>query len=239
MKQRSNLVNPPPMPQAASEAGTVRSAIQFAVGLVVISVIARVFLVMGLIVPVTIAGSSMSPTLNGPHIEVVCPQCGAIVQVGTDQLPPGANALCPNCDARLHIDGLPILDGDSIWVDRTAFTLRPPRRWEVVVFQCPNDATRLCVKRVLGLPGERIAFRNGELLVDGRHVAKPVDVAYELRPGDGVGQAGYDVRQQCWQLEDGYFVVGDNQVVSLDSRNWAGGPDLPARLLIGRPIGRY
>jgi signal peptidase I len=227
------------MPRAASEANTVRSAIQFTVGLVVMAVIARVFLVMGLIVPVIVAGSSMAPTLNGSHVEVVCPQCAAFVQVGTDQLPPGANAICPNCVSRLHIDGLPIVEGDSIWVDRTAFTLRPPRRWEVVVFQCPNDATQLCVKRVLGLPGERIALRDGELIVNGRLVAKPIAVDYELRPGDGVGQTGYDARQQCWQLADGYFVVGDNQAVSLDSRNWPGGPDLPAKLLVGRPIGHY
>ena len=215
----------------------MRSVLQFALGIALIAIVARTFLVMGLIVPVTVAGSSMSPALNGPHVVADCPQCDAVSPIGADQLPLGN--LCPACGAVVPVDGLPIVAGDSIWVDRAAFTIRAPRRWEVVVFQCPNDATQLCVKRVLGLPGERIAFRDGELFVDGQRVSKPVDVGYELRPGDGVAQVGYDARQQCWQVGTGYFVVGDNQAVSFDSRNWPGGPDLPARLIVGRPIGEY
>ena len=216
----------------------MRSGIQFAVGLVLVAIFARVFLLMGLIVPVMVAGSSMAPTLNGRHVVATCPHCAAAAQIGTDQLPPGGWIACSNCAALQTVNNLSVSAGDAIWIDRTAFILRAPRRWEVVVFQCPDDASRLCVKRVLGLPGERIAIRDGELFVDGFKLPKPLDLAYQIRPGDGRGQTGFDPSQQCWQLVDGYFVAGDNQVVSLDSRNWPTGPDLPAKLLIGRPVGR-
>lgn len=213
----------------------MRYLLQLSLAVAVLALIARMFLVMGLIVPVTVAGSSMAPTLNGPHVVATCPQCESVASVGIDQRP--RESLCQECGAIIPVDDLPIVTGDSIWVNRAIFTLRSPQRWEIVVFQCPNDATQLCVKRVLGLPGERIEFRDGELLVNGERIPKPVEMEYELRPGDGIGQLGYDERQQCWQLIDGYFVVGDNQAVSFDSRNWPGGPDLPARLIVGRPLG--
>jgi signal peptidase I len=134
---------------------------------------------------------------------------------------------------------LPVVAGDTIWIDRTAFALRAPRRWELVVFHCPHDASQLCVKRIVGLPGERIGFRNGQVLIHDRPVPQPVGVEYNIRPVDGVGQAGFDPGQQCWQLGEGCFVVGDNEAISLDSRNWPSGPDLPPKLLVGRPIGRF
>lgn len=216
----------------------MRSAVQFAIGLILFAILARVFLVMGLLAPVTVAGSSMAPTLNGPHIDATCPRCAAVAQIGTDQFPPGGWIACSNCGALQTVNYSSISAGDAIWINRTAFILRAPRRWELVVFQCPDDASQLCVKRVLGLPGERIAIRDGELFVDGFQLPKPLDLAYQIRPGDGRGQTGFDPSQQCWQLGGGYFVAGDSQVVSLDSRNWPSGPDLSPKLLLGRPIGR-
>ena len=215
----------------------MKVAVQFAVGLVLCAILARVFLVMGLIVPVTVAGRSMAPTFHGPHVAAVCPNCGEVTRADVDpQLP--TQIVCSVCSRPIETEDQPTRAGDSIWIDRTAYVMRPPRRWEVVVFQCPNDATQLCVKRVLGLPGERIAFRDGELFVDDERVPKPFAIDYEIRHGDGIGQAEFDSRQQCWQLGMGYFVVGDNQSVSYDSRNWPAGPDLPVRLIVGRPIGR-
>ena len=215
----------------------IRSAVQFAVGLVLFALLARVFLLMGLIVPVMVAGSSMAPTLIGPHVEAACPNCGSVTKVGTDQ-PLGGWVACSSCTALLSINDAPVSAGDAIWIDRTAFVLRAPRRWELVVFQCPDDASQLCVKRVLGLPGERVAIRNGDLFINGQHMPKLFDIDYQVRPGDGIRQTEFDRRQQCWQLGAGYFVVGDNQAVSLDSRNWPSGPDLSPKLLLGRPICR-
>jgi signal peptidase I len=217
----------------------MRTAIQFAVALALVAIVSRAFFVMGLIAPIVVQGSSMAPALMGPHIAATCPRCGSVLHVGTDQLPAGGWIACSKCAALVTTGDLPISAGDTMWVDRTAFVIRGPRRWELVVFQCQNDATQLCVKRVVGLPGERVAFRDGEVLINDQRVAKPFEVDYYIRPGDGLGQAEYDPRQQRWQLGEGYFVVGDNQEVSLDSRNWQSGANLPSKLLVGRPIGRF
>lgn len=215
----------------------MRIAVQFAVGLALATILARSFLVMGLIVPVTVHGSSMAPALVGPHVAVTCLRCGEISRIGTDQLPTNGWVACPSCAALLKAGDLPVAAGDAIWIDRTAFELQGPRRFEVVVFQCPDDATAYCVKRVVGLPGEHVALRGGSVLINGIPVNAPDALNFQFRPGDGRGQVGFDPRQQCWQLGEGYFVVGDNDAVSLDSRNWAAGPDLPPKLLVGRPIG--
>jgi signal peptidase I len=212
---------------------------QFIVAIVLAVLVARALLLMGLLVPVEVHGSSMAPALRGRHIDATCPRCSAISHIGADELSADGWAACANCGALLRTGGLPVVAGDRIWIDRTAFALRGPQRWELIVFQCPNDAARLCVKRVVGLPGEQVGFRDGRVLINGRPVPRPVGIECHIRPGDGLGQPQFDPSQRCWQLQDGYFVVGDNQAISLDSRNWATGPDLPAKLLVGRPIGGW
>jgi len=61
--------------------------------------------------------------------------------------------------------------GDRLLVDRTAYLWRKPRRFETVVFRSPEEPQTLCVKRVVGLPGEAIEIRDGDLLIDG-HLAR-------------------------------------------------------------------
>ncbi|MBN1908692.1 MAG: hypothetical protein JW818_03045, partial [Pirellulales bacterium] len=59
-------------------------------------------------------------------------------------------------------------------VDRASFLLRGPRRWEVVALRDPSYAKRLLVKRVVGLPGEAIQIRDGDVYADGRICRKPL-----------------------------------------------------------------
>ena len=53
-------------------------------------------------------------------------------------------------------------------IDRTAFSLRQPQRWEVVALRHPQRANEILVKRVVGLPGESIEIRNGDVYADGQ-----------------------------------------------------------------------
>jgi signal peptidase I len=71
--------------------------------------------------------------------------------------------------------------GDKLFVDRATFTLRPPRRWETVVFRCPQDARGLCVKRLVGLPGESVQFDRGDLFINGELQRKSLDEQMALR----------------------------------------------------------
>lgn len=170
---------------------TLRRALHFTIGLVIAAVVIRTWLVMGLIVPVVVSGSSMAPTLLGPHRLFTCRECGHTFSVGLDQLPRGDKAWCPNCDQR-RARSLEIKvshSGQSLRIDRTAFMLRRPRRWEVVVFRCPDRADQLCVKRIVALPGETVTLAAGDVLVDGQIVRKSLAEQRAVRQlvfnGDG------------------------------------------------------
>ena len=58
--------------------------------------------------------------------------------------------------------------GDHLWIDRTQFEHRRPRRGEVVVLRNPQEGSQLCVKRVVGLPGETVGLIRGDVWINRR-----------------------------------------------------------------------
>ena len=114
---------------------------------------------------------------------------------------------------------------------------RLPERGEVVVFRLPSDPRVDYVKRVIGLPGDRVEMRDGVLLLNGRTVPRtdkgPVVLAgsisgelyEETLPGgithpilDQTESARGDNTREFTVPADHYFVLGDNRDNSLDSR---------------------
>jgi signal peptidase I len=116
-----------------------------------------------------VPGGSMAPALHGRHRACTCPRCGYPVQVGHGRGRSFHNAACPNCDFR----PLPLDDadqpGDHLLVWQHAFLWWPPARWEVVVYRWLG---RLFIKRVVGLPGETVALRGGDVYVNGELARK-------------------------------------------------------------------
>jgi signal peptidase I len=211
---------------------SLQAVCRLLVGVCLVALAMHTWLVMGLIVPVTVAGSSMVPTLQGPHRVYHCNACGEAFAVALDQVSPEMAAVCPRCGKLSTHAVSRDAPGQRLLVDRTAFAFRKPRRWEVVVFRTPEDTRQLCVKRVVGLPGETVALADGQLRIDGRQVTAPDGLHYNLRYGD---------RQELregWRLGPAeYFVLGDNSEISDDSRSWPSGPALDAKLLVGKPLG--
>ncbi len=66
-------------------------------------------------------------------------------------------------------------DGDRILVNKLYYHLHRPRRWQVAVFERVGDDRNL-IKRIVGLPGETIDIRHGDIYIDGRIARKPRDV---------------------------------------------------------------
>lgn len=98
------------------------------------------------------------------------------------------------------------------------FALHAPRRGEVIVFEFPLDPTKDFVKRVVGVPGDTIELRAGNVLIDGVPVPEP----YLERKDDSNGGP--------LLLGPGeYYVLGDNRRSSNDSRSW--GPVSEANIL--------
>lgn len=132
-----------------------------------IALIAQTWLVKGILSPIHVAGGSMAPTLLGPHRQWHCAACDHLFNCGLESLPADdAPAICPDCGAACDLDQGTDQPGDRVWIDRSAFLWRAPRRWETVALRCPDDPARLCVKRVVGLPGETVEIRAGDVWID-------------------------------------------------------------------------
>jgi signal peptidase I len=86
-----------------------------------------------LVEPYSVVSGSMHPTLHGPHRAFVCPHCLQAVTTAADFAPiPDRPAYCPRCKRPGPIeDRLPIIAGDGLLVDRTAFWYRTPQRGEI------------------------------------------------------------------------------------------------------------
>ncbi|BAS26032.1 signal peptidase I [Limnochorda pilosa] len=117
--------------------------------------------------------------------------------------------------------------GERLVVERVTYLFRPPRRGEVVVFRYPLDPREYFVKRVVGIPGDRVAVRAGYLWVNGQKLEEQYVSARPLRSFPEV------------QVPEGrYFVMGDNRNNSEDSRDPRVG-FVPKELIVGRAIWRY
>lgn len=101
-----------------------------------------------------------------------------------------------------------LADGDRILINRLSYSLREPERGDVVVFHSPLDDSQDLVKRVVGIPGDTISVRDGDLYVNGAAVDEP----YLLQRGfrGGLTEALVPLGT--------VFVLGDNRDESGDSR---------------------
>ena len=131
-------------------------------------------------------------------------------------------------------------DGDRLLVSRMAYRRRRPRRGEIVLLRARAGGARNpeSIKRIVGLPHERVQVVAGEVHLDGRSLPEP----YLARPASeaerAMRAAALALRPPCeWRLgADEYIVLGDNRARSTDSR--AFGP-LRRRDIVGRAWYRY
>lgn len=131
---------------------------------------------------VEIAGDSMAPTLLGEHLRMLCPECQAPFSISAAGAERDEDSLvCPNCGAmKLPRQAGIFLPGRRAWIDRAIYHLRAIRRGEVVALVDPADEGRRAVKRVVGLPGERVRIVDGDLLIDDRRWQKSLDELREM-----------------------------------------------------------
>ena len=128
------------------------AALRYAIGVVLLAVGFRTWLVLGWIEPVYVAGSSMAPAYRPAHRLASCSHCLGVVRLAAEPRDEGPTVVCPWCTHGELTVGAAELRGDRLWIDRTAYLHGGPRRWEVAAVVCP-DTGRLCIKRVRGLPG--------------------------------------------------------------------------------------
>lgn len=133
----------------------------------------------------------------------------------------GINAI----SARVRVDGLsmnPTLQhGEYVLVSRLSYKTGVPERGDIIVFSFPMDQRQDLIKRVIGLPGETIDIRNGEVLVNGKKLDEPYIAQSPVYNG-------------AWTVgENELFVLGDNRNDSKDSHQWG---LLPIENVIGKAL---
>ena len=97
----------------------------------------------------------------------------AVFVVGIEDEGQTGEAICPNCGKRGLDDGPSIeCGGDRVLVEKFIYEFRRPRRWEVAVFHFPGEPSQAYVKRVVGLPGELIRIKRGDVFVNDRIARK-------------------------------------------------------------------
>ena len=110
-------------------------------------------------------------------------------------------------------------DGEYVLIDKVSYVLHPPDRGDVIVFVKPGEKDY--IKRVIGLPGDTVEVRGGQVIVNGVTLDEP----YLNQP------TNYSMSAR--QVEPGhYFVLGDNRNNSSDSHSTLG--TIPASSIVGR-----
>ena len=158
-----------------------------------------------------------------------------------------------------------LLPGDFLLVDKLAYGAqvpftslhipgyRTPQRGDVIVFQYPLDETKTYVKRLVGLPGDTLAMREGELVRNGVVLDEPYVVHsdpdldpgndqfgwqrhYLVRTAEAAAFGDHPTRNNWGPLivpAGKYFALGDNRDNSEDSRYWG---FVPSGNVRGRPL---
>lgn len=112
-----------------------------------------------------------------------------------------------------------LYDGQYVLVSKLSYRLGEPQRGDVIVFLPPNGAEDDYIKRIIGLPGERVEIHDGAVWINGARLEEP----YTSAPLPYSGS---------WVVGPGeYFVLGDNRPNSNDSHSWG---MLPAENIVGR-----
>jgi len=117
-------------------------------------------------------------------------------------------------------------NSDYLIIDEISYRFREPGRGEVVVFKYPQNPSQRFIKRIVGLPGETVEIKDGEVIIIKDDKAQILNESSYLpkslkTPGN----------LQITLSENEYFVLGDNRRVSADSRSWG---SLPRESIIGR-----
>ena len=116
---------------------------------------------------------------------------------------------------------------DYLIVDQISYRLNDPQRGEVIVFNDPNNSPRKYIKRIIGLPGETIKIKDGNV-----YILQADSVFHLLDEYDYLLEGVTTSGDQQWDLQEKeYFVMGDNRSFSSDSRSW--GP-IKEEHIIGR-----
>ena len=136
-----------------------------------------------------------------------------------------ANAVVPTGSMETTIPA-----GSRIMGLRLYYDFNEPERGDIVIFKYPDDESKLFIKRVIGLPGEKVQIKDGKVYINDSEI--PLDDSFvPEKPRGSFGP--YEVP------ENSYFVLGDNRNHSKDSRCWKSTSFVTFDEIVGKAVIRY
>ena len=119
--------------------------------------------------------------------------------------------LLTNTPSESMLDTLQV--GDKVYGNRLAYLKEEPERGDIIIFHPPDEPEKFYIKRLIGLPGEKVVIDDAKIYINDSEVPLEEDYLYEEWTEDN-DDMEYQVPESC------YFMLGDNREVSLDSRYW-------------------
>ena len=120
-----------------------------------------------------------------------------------------------------------LLDQERIFVNKFVYHFEEIHRGDIVVFWYPKDPSKSFIKRVLGVPGDVVSIRDGQVHINGQMVEE----RYVPR-----GYQDADSYPPVRVREGHYYVLGDHRNASNDSRSWG---LVPRKYIYGKAVFRY
>ncbi|MEW5766997.1 MAG: signal peptidase I [bacterium] len=133
-----------------------------------------------------------------------------------------SESMVPTLKIRDHLFVCKFIYGLPIpLTDKHILKWHDPQRGDVIVFRYPKDPSIDFIKRIIGLPGDKIIIKNKQVYINGKPLIEPYKVHSNPMPFSSM----FNSTQDNWDTPriippDSYFVMGDNRDNSRDSRFW-------------------
>lgn len=128
-------------------------------------------------------------------------------------------------------------NGQYLIIDELTYHLSSPKRGQVVVLRYPKDPKQFFIKRIVGLPGEKIEIDNGKVTIFNAEHPQGVTADELYLPNQALSYPHDPTivggNKDITLGSDQYFMMGDNRLASSDSRDW--GP-LPRAEMVGKVL---
>ena len=124
---------------------------------------------------------------------------------------------------------------ERIFVNKFKYNFESIQRGDIIVFWFPDDPSKSFIKRIIGLPGERIDMDTlGRVTING----VPLDESYLAPERNQMARNRWASVREDWKniKQHYYFVMGDNRDMSNDSRSWG---LVPEKYIYGKAMFRY
>lgn len=110
-------------------------------------------------------------------------------------------------------------DHEYLIIDEVSYRFNEPGRGDIIVFRYPKNPQEYFIKRVIGLPGETVEIKDGEVIVKNAQYPEGVVLDEDYLPEETKTYSGY-IKDTVTLEDDEFFVLGDNRNSSKDSRSF-------------------